>query len=58
MKFKNQNSHQERIINQLRADMHRMRNPGSSKKKAVGPRRTVDAVELSENDRPNSHDRK
>mmetsp|Transcript_23204 Transcript_23204/g.48170 ORF Transcript_23204/g.48170 Transcript_23204/m.48170 type:complete len:575 (+) Transcript_23204:107-1831(+) len=51
--YKNQNSHQERIINQLRADMHRMRNPSSSKKKSgsVGPRRIVDAVELSsEND--------
>lgn len=56
--FKNQNSHQERIINQLRADMHRMRNPGSSNKKAPGPRRTVDAVGLSENERPNVLDRK
>ena len=33
--FKNQNVHQERIINQLRADIHRMRNPGSAKKRVV-----------------------
>ena len=41
--LKNQNSHQERIINQLRADMHRMRNPHSAKKVRSGPRRVMEA---------------
>jgi len=52
--FKNQNAHQERIINQLRADMHRMRNPSSAKKKhSGGPRRVVDAVEMENKDTNN-----
>ncbi|GMI08267.1 hypothetical protein TrVE_jg10463 [Triparma verrucosa] len=47
--LQNQNGHQERIINQLRADLHRMRNPGSAKRSSPGKRRVVNADE-TEND--------
>ncbi|GMH70789.1 hypothetical protein TL16_g05495 [Triparma laevis f. inornata] len=48
--LQNQNGHQERIINQLRADLHRIRNLGSAKKRSSPGKRGVVNADEEEND--------